>query len=41
MMRENIVQELEQHAREELEHAEKLATRIIQLGGTPLIKPED
>lgn len=41
MMRESIVQELEQHANEELEHAEKLANRIIQLGGTPLITPED
>jgi len=29
MMRESIVQELEQHAGEELEHAEKLTNRII------------
>jgi bacterioferritin len=33
--------ELAEHAGEELEHAEKLAERIIQLGGTPILKPED
>jgi bacterioferritin len=33
--------ELVEHANEELEHAEKLAERIIQLGGTPILKPED
>lgn len=26
---------------EELEHAEMLAERIVQLGGTPLIRPKD
>ena len=40
-MRGAVEVELEEHAEEELEHAEDLAERIIQLGGTPLLKPED
>jgi bacterioferritin len=40
-MRGIIAEELEEHAEEELEHAEKLAERIITLGGTLLLKPED
>ena len=36
-----VAAELEEHAAEELEHAEMLTERIIQLGGTPLLKPED
>jgi len=39
-MRGIVASELEEHAKEELEHAEKLAERIIQLGGTPLINPQ-
>lgn len=39
-MRGIIAKELEEHAAEELEHAEKLVTRMIQLGGTPLLTPE-
>ncbi len=35
-----IAGELAEHAGEELEHAEKLAKRIIQLGGTPAISPD-
>ena len=35
-----IAQELAEHAGEELEHAEKLAKRIIELGGTPAISPD-
>lgn len=35
-----IAQELAEHASEELEHAEKLAKRIIELGGTPAISPD-
>lgn len=35
-----IAQELTEHAGEELEHAEKLAKRIIELGGTPAISPD-
>lgn len=40
-MRAEVEGELVEHANEELEHAEKLAERILQLGGTPLLKPED
>ena len=40
-MRGDIATELLEHATEELGHAELLADRIIQLGGTPLLKPED
>lgn len=40
-MRTAVAAELEQHAKEELEHAGKLSERIIQLGGQPLLKPED
>ena len=36
-----LIAELEEHAQEELEHARKLAQRIIELGGTPAISPED
>lgn len=39
-MRPNVVEEFEEHAKEELEHANMVADRIIQLGGTPLIKPD-
>lgn len=35
-----IAGELQEHAGEELEHAEKLAKRIIELGGTPAISPD-
>ncbi|MFA7652625.1 MAG: ferritin-like domain-containing protein [Candidatus Omnitrophota bacterium] len=40
-MRGAVVGELEQHAGEELKHAGMLTERIIQLGGTPILKPED
>ncbi len=40
-MRNAVVAELEEHASEELEHAGMLVERILQLGGTPLLKPED
>ena len=33
--------ELEEHAQEELKHAEMLTKRILQLGGVPILKPED
>lgn len=39
-MRGIATRELEEHAKEEYEHAEMLAERIIQLGGTPLINPK-
>ena len=40
-MRSNIIEEFEEHAKEELEHANMLADRIIQLGGTPVLHPDD
>ena len=39
-MRGIIAEELAEHAKEELAHANKLSDRIIQLGGTPLINPD-
>ncbi|MCM8785910.1 MAG: ferritin [Candidatus Omnitrophica bacterium] len=39
--RQEVASELSQHAGEELKHAEMLTDRIIQLGGTPVLKPED
>ena len=41
IMRPDVQKELEEHANEELGHAGKLAERIIQLGGTPLLNPKD
>jgi bacterioferritin len=38
-MKEAIIAELIQHAADEMRHADMLAKRIIQLGGTPLTKP--
>ena len=40
-MRPEIVEEFEEHAGEELKHADWLADRIIQLGGIPALSPED
>ena len=40
-MKEAVIAELTQHAGDELRHAGMLATRIIQLGGTPVTKPEE
>jgi len=37
----SIQNEFMKHAKEELEHAEWLATRIIQLGGTLVLDPDD
>ena len=34
-----LIPELEEHAQEELDHANKLAKRIIELGGTPTLSP--
>lgn len=39
-MKDAVIAELVQHAAEEMAHAELLATRIIQLGGTPALTPE-
>lgn len=40
-MRGIIAKELAEHAQEELGHADKLVERMTQLGGTPLLSPED
>jgi bacterioferritin len=40
-MKDAIAAELTLHATEELAHADLLALRIIQLGGTPPISPEE
>ncbi|MCX6693605.1 MAG: ferritin-like domain-containing protein [Methanomicrobiales archaeon] len=39
--KEAAIQELIQHATDELAHATLLATRIIQLGGVPVTKPQE
>ncbi len=38
-MKDAVIAELTLHATEELSHAELLATRIIQLGGIPVLTP--
>ena len=40
-MRSEIIKEFMEHAQEELKHAGWLADRIIQLGGTPVLIPND
>lgn len=40
-MKDAVTAELQLHATEELAHAELLATRIVQLGGTPVLNPEE
>jgi len=39
-MKENLITELIEHATDELRHADMVANRILQLGGTPVLKPE-
>ncbi len=40
-MRGVVASELEEHAQEEFKHAQMLTERIITLGGTPLLSPEE
>jgi bacterioferritin len=40
-MKDAVIAELMQHAADELRHADMLTMRIIQLGGDPVLKPED
>lgn len=40
-MKDAVIAELNLHATEELAHATLLATRIVQLGGTPVLSPEE
>jgi bacterioferritin len=39
-MKEAVIAELLQHATDELRHADLVANRIIQLGGTPVTSPQ-
>ncbi len=41
IMKDAAIAELDQHAADELRHANLVADRIIQLGGTPVIDPKD
>jgi len=40
-MKDAVIAELTLHATEELSHAELISTRIIQLGGTPVLSPDE
>jgi bacterioferritin len=40
-MKDAVIAELDLHATEELSHAVLLTSRIIQLGGTPVLSPAD
>lgn len=40
-MAEQVITELVEHAGDELRHAGMIADRMLQLGGTPPLKPED
>ncbi|HEX2968926.1 MAG TPA: ferritin-like domain-containing protein [Bacteroidales bacterium] len=40
-MKDAVISELTLHATEELNHAEMIAARIIQLRGTPVLSPEE
>jgi len=40
-MKDAVIAELDLHATEELSHAVLLTTRIIQLGGTPVLSPAE
>jgi len=41
IMKDAAIAELDQHATDELRHADMVAQRILQLGGTPLLSPKD
>ena len=41
LLRGPVVAELNEHAADELKHANMLAERIVQLGGVPLTNPDD
>lgn len=40
-MKDAVIAELTIHATEELGHAELLSSRIVQLGGTPVLSPQE
>jgi bacterioferritin len=39
-MKDGVIAELLQHAADEMRHADMVANRIIQLGGTPVLTPK-
>ncbi len=41
IMKDAAIAELAQHAQDELRHADMVAQRILQLGGTPLLNPKE
>lgn len=41
IMKDSVVAELVQHAADELRHANLVADRVIQLGGTPILNPQN
>jgi len=41
IMKDAAIAELNQHATDELRHANLIADRILQLGGTPLLNPKE
>ncbi|HFQ60925.1 MAG TPA: ferritin [Epsilonproteobacteria bacterium] len=41
IMKDAAIAELQQHATDELRHANMVADRILQLGGTPLLHPKE
>lgn len=41
LMKDAAIAELQQHAADELRHANMVADRILQLGGTPLLHPKE
>jgi len=41
LMKDAAIAELRQHAADELRHADMVAQRILQLGGTPLLNPKE
>jgi len=41
IMKDAAIAELQQHANDELRHANMVADRILQLGGTPLLNPKE
>ncbi len=41
IMKDAAIAELNQHASDELRHANMVADRILQLGGTPLLNPKE
>ncbi|MBR4508414.1 MAG: ferritin [Elusimicrobiaceae bacterium] len=41
IMRTKLVEEMQEHANEELEHANLIAKRIMELGATPIVGPQE